>query len=256
MLPAGTFPLWGELHAVMLHAYTSHTERLGLIRTSTAFGGCPALQPTGKEAYTLVEELSILLRRKGVSNPGQEEQNAYILQNQLTAGDSACWISLANADEKISDAALGQEEQNAYILQNQLTAGESACWISLANADEKISDAALNALELGAAGARTRRLSCRPPTQEAFFAARREHLRNFLTEQGQATTGDQSAGSSSARAAVSTGNDAAEPPAPPAVGVALAAVVACLQAHHMEPSGTTLLVPPHGTTAQQNTGSQ
>ena len=122
----------------------------------------------------------MLLRRKGVHNPGPEEQHAYILQNQLTAGESARWISLANADEKISDAAL-------------------------------------NALELGAADARTGRgrLSCPPPTREAFFAARREHLRNFLNEQGPATTGDRSLDSSSARAAVSTGNDTTEPPTPP-----------------------------------------
>jgi hypothetical protein len=61
-----------------------------------------------------------------------------------------------------------------------LTAGESARRISLAKADEKISDAALNVLALGAADSPTRRLSCPPPTREAFFAARREHLRNFL----------------------------------------------------------------------------
>jgi hypothetical protein len=106
----------------------------------------------------------------------------------------------------------GAEEQNAYILQNQLTAGESSRWISLANADKKISDAALNELELGAADARTERLSCQPPTRKAFFAARREHLRNFLNEQGPETTGDSSLGSSSARAAVSTGIDTAELP--------------------------------------------
>ena len=78
----------------------------------------------------------MLLRRKGVNNPGPAEQTAYVLQNQLTAAESARWISPANADEKISDAAL-------------------------------------NALELGAADARAGHLSCPPQTQEAFFAARR-----------------------------------------------------------------------------------
>ncbi len=65
----------------------------------------------------------------------------------------------------------GQDEQNAYILQTQLTAGESARWTSLANADEEISDAALNALELGAAVALTKSLSCPPPTREALFTS-------------------------------------------------------------------------------------
>jgi hypothetical protein len=194
-LPAGTFPLWSELHAAMLHAYSQSYGAAGAYQNLHSLRRLPG--STGKETYARVEELSMLLRRKGVSNPGQEEQNAYILQNQLTAGESARWISLANADEKISDAAL-------------------------------------NALELGAADARTGRLSCPPSTREAFFAARREHLRNFLTEQGPAPTGDRSVGSSSARAAVSTGDDAAEPPAPPAAGVARAAVVARLQAHHKE----------------------
>ena len=79
----------------------------------------------------------------------------------------------------------GPEEQNAYILQNQLTAGESGRWISPANADEKISDAALNALELDTADARTGRLSCPPPTREAFFAARREHARISSPSKGR-----------------------------------------------------------------------
>ena len=73
---------------------------------------------------------------------------------------------------------------------------------------------ALNALELSAADARTGRLSCPPPTREAFFAARREHHRNFLlNELGPATI------AAWVRAAVSTGNDAAEPPTPPAGGM-------------------------------------
>jgi hypothetical protein len=87
---------------------------------------------TGEEAYWLVEELSMLLGRHGISNPGQEEQNAYILQNLLTAGESTRWISLANADEKFSDAAL-------------------------------------NVLELGTANARMGRLSCPTPHAGGVF---------------------------------------------------------------------------------------
>ena len=110
----------------------------------------------------------MLLRRKGVHNPGPEEQYAYILQNQLTTEESARWTSLANANENVSDAAL-------------------------------------NELELRTADAPAGRLSCPPPRREAFFAVRREHLRNFLSEQGPATTGGRSLGPPSARAAVSTG---------------------------------------------------
>jgi hypothetical protein len=35
---------------------------------------------TGKAAFARVEELSMLPRRKGVNNPGPEEQTAYILR--------------------------------------------------------------------------------------------------------------------------------------------------------------------------------
>jgi hypothetical protein len=80
----------------------------------------------------------------------------------------------------------GPEEQVAYILQNQLATGESSHWISLASADEKISDATLHELELRVADARSGRHSCPPQTREAFFTARSEHLRNFLNEQGAA----------------------------------------------------------------------
>ena len=208
-LPAGTFPPWSELYAAMLHAYSLSYGAAGAYQDLHSLRRLPG--STGKEAYARVEEHSMLLRRKGVHNPGPEEQNAYILQNQLTAGESARWISL-----------------------------------------EKISDAALNALELGAADARTGRLSCPPPTREAFFAARREHLRNFLNEQGPATTGDRSLGSSSARAAVSTGNDTAELPTPPSGGaptssappVDQAAVVARLQAQYTARWSNTEHPPP------------
>ena len=212
-LPAGTFPPWSELYAAILHAYSQSYGAAGAYQDLHSLRRLPG--STGKEAYARVEEHSMLLRRKGVHNPGPEEQNAYILQNQLTAGESARWISLANADEKISDAAL-------------------------------------NALELGAADARTGRLSCPPPTRETFFAARREHLRNFLNEQGPATTGDRSSGSSSARAAVSTGHDTAELPTPPSGGTPIssappvdrAAVVARLQAQHTARGNDTEKPPP------------
>ena len=165
-LPAGTFPPWSELYAAMLLAY------------SPSYGAAAAYQSlhslrrlagsTGKEAFAKVEENSMLLRRKGVHTPGPNEQYAYILQNQLTAGELARWISLANAEQKVSDATL-------------------------------------NALELGTSDAAAGRLSCTPLTREAFFAERRAHLRNFLLEQGPATTEDRNLGSSSARAAVSSG---------------------------------------------------
>ena len=212
-LPAGTFPPWSELYAAILHAYSQSYGAAGAYQDLHSLRRLPG--STGKEAYARVEEHSMLLRRKGAHNPGPEEQHAYILQNQLTTGESARWISLANADEKISDAAL-------------------------------------NALELGAADARTGRLSCPPPTRETFFAARREHLRNFLNEQGPATTGDRSSGSSSARAAVSTGHDTAELPTPPSGGTPISsappvdrvAVVARLQAQHTARGNDTEKPPP------------
>jgi hypothetical protein len=57
-----------------------------------------------------VEELSMLLRRKGVNNQGPEEQTACILQNQLITEESARWTSLANANERISDVTLHELE--------------------------------------------------------------------------------------------------------------------------------------------------
>jgi hypothetical protein len=196
-LPAGTFPPWGDFHAAVLHAYSQSYGAASAYQDLHSLRRLPGT--TGKAAYARMEELSMLLRRKGVNNPGPEEQTAYILQNQLTAGESARWISLANADEKISDAAL-------------------------------------NSLELSAANAPRGRHSCPPETREAFFAARREHLRNFLAEQGPAPTGDRNSGPSSARAAASTGSDAEPPPpaggAPPSPPPFRAAVVARLQEQH------------------------
>ena len=161
-LPVGTFPTWGDFYAAMLHAYGQSYGAAGAYQELHSLRRLPGT--TGKAAYARVEEHSMLLRRKGVNNPGPEEQAAYILQNQLTTGESARWISLANADERISDATLHE-------------------------------------LELRVADARSGRHSCPPETREAFFTARREHLRNFLNEQGAAV------GASAARAAVATGTD-------------------------------------------------
>jgi hypothetical protein len=160
-LPAGTFPPWGDFYAAMLHAYGQSYGAAGAYQELHSLRRLQGT--TGKAAFARVEELSMLLRRKGVNNPGPEEQTAYILQNQLTPGESARWISLANADERISDATLHE-------------------------------------LELHTADARSGRNSCPPATRETFFTARREHLRNFLNEQGAAV------GASAARAAVAAGN--------------------------------------------------
>ena len=164
--PAGSYPPWSDLYAGMLLAYSQSYGAAGAYQTLHSLKRLPG--SSGKEAYARVEEHSMLLRRKGVHNPGPEEQYAYILQNQLTTEESARWTSLANANENVSDAAL-------------------------------------NELELRTADAPAGRLSCPPPRREAFFAVRREHLRNFLSEQGPATTGGRSLGPPSAQAAVSTG---------------------------------------------------
>jgi hypothetical protein len=92
----------------MLHAYGQSYGAAGAYQELHSLRQLPGT--TGKAAYAWVEELSMLLRGKGVNNPGREKQAAYILQNQLTMGESARWISLANADEKISDATLHEME--------------------------------------------------------------------------------------------------------------------------------------------------
>ena len=111
----------------MLHAYSPSYEAAGAYQDLHSLRRLPGSTGNLKEAYARAEEFSMLLWSKGISNPGPEEQTAYILRTQLTAGESSLWISLANADEKISDAAL-------------------------------------TVLELGAADARTGRLSCQPLT--------------------------------------------------------------------------------------------
>ena len=71
----------------MLHAYSQSYGAAGAYQDLHSLRRLPC--STCKEAYARVEEHSMLLQRKGVSNPGQEEQYAYILQNQLTAGELA-----------------------------------------------------------------------------------------------------------------------------------------------------------------------
>ena len=99
-LHSGTFPPWGDLYAAMLLAY-SHLYQAAVayqeLHSATRLAGT-----TGKEALNRVDELAMLLRRKGVNKPGHEEQQAYILQNQLAAEELPRWISLANADATVS----------------------------------------------------------------------------------------------------------------------------------------------------------
>jgi hypothetical protein len=72
-LPAGTFPPWSELHAAMLHAYS---QSYGAAGTYQDLHSLRLLDgSTSKEYYARVEEHSMLLRRKGVHNPGPEEQS-------------------------------------------------------------------------------------------------------------------------------------------------------------------------------------
>ena len=148
-LRAGTFPPWGEFYSAILLAYSQ------LYGAAEAFqnlhGATRTHGSTGKEVLHRIAELEMLLRRKGVDKPGHEEMMAYILQNQLSSEEFPRWTSLANADPAVSDAAL-------------------------------------NDLELNTADAPAGRNSCPPRTREAFFATRCEHLRNFLREQGRATT--------------------------------------------------------------------
>ena len=98
-------------------------------------------------------------------------------------------------------------------------------------------------------------LSCPPPTREALLA-RRENLRDLLKEQGPATTGH---GSSSARAAVSTGTGAAERPTRPGGGSSAPPWTGRPWRRASRPSirnaATTRLVPHHGTRAQRSTRS-
>ncbi len=80
-----------------------------------------------------------------------------------------------------------------------MTAGKFARWICLADADEKIPDEAMNTLEIGAAD--------RPP-QAPHRALASKGLRPQATADW----------SPPATAVVSTGDDTAEPPNPPAGG--------------------------------------
>lgn len=172
-LRAGTFPPWGEFYSAILLAYSQ------LYGAAEAFqnlhGATRTHGSTGKEVLHRIAELEMLLRRKGVDKPGHEEMMAYILQNQLSSEEFPRWTSLANADPAVSDAAL-------------------------------------NDLELNTADAPAGRNSCPPRTREAFFATRCEHLRNFLREQGRATTTGRPLDNPAVKAAVA--NDTPANPGP------------------------------------------
>ena len=73
-LPAGTFPPWGDFHAAVLHAYSQSYGAASAYQDLHSLRRLPGT--TGKAAYARMEELSMLLRRKGVNNPGPEEQTA------------------------------------------------------------------------------------------------------------------------------------------------------------------------------------
>ncbi len=64
-LPTGTCPPWSELHVAMLHAYSQSYEAAGAYQDLHSLKRFPG--PAGK---VRVEEHSMFLRRKGVSNPG------------------------------------------------------------------------------------------------------------------------------------------------------------------------------------------
>ena len=120
-LHSGTFPPWGDLYAAMLLAY-SHLYQAAAayqeLHSVTRLAGT-----TGKEALNRVDELAMLLLRKRVNKPGHEEPQAYILQNQLAAEEFSRWISLANADATVSDAAHNDLE----LRSTDASAGRNSC---------------------------------------------------------------------------------------------------------------------------------
>ena len=167
-LASGEFPPWGELYAAILLDHSllyQAAQAFQALHSATRQPGA-----TGPEALQRIEELAMLLNRKGVRDPGPNEQRAYILQNQLTPDELRRWTALANADAAISDAAL-------------------------------------NELELHSPETCLGRHSCPPETRETFFAGRTEHLRHFLRDQSKATEGGRNAGSTPARAAALTSHD-------------------------------------------------
>ena len=85
----GTLPPWRELYAAMLLAYK---QSYGAAASSV----CPAL-PAKKPMHEW-KSVRCFFGANGlptVTNPGQEEQYEYILENHLPVGESACWISSA-----------------------------------------------------------------------------------------------------------------------------------------------------------------
>ena len=189
-LATDVFPAWGELYSSMLLQFSKQYEGAGAFHDLIGATRLPGT--TGLQALQRIEALTVTLHRKGIRNPGPNEQLAYVLQNQLSMEEVPRWTSLANADGTISDATL-------------------------------------NELELHSTSTTTSRHSCLPETREAFFARRVDHLRNFLRDQSKATTGGRQTGSTPARpgayarAALASGETTTEdeqlaPPPPPASG--------------------------------------
>jgi hypothetical protein len=178
-LMATEFPSWGELYAAILDEYSRPYQAAAAFHALHGATRVPG--STGPEALARVAALQTALSRKGVPvTAGVNEQYAYILQNQLHAGD------------------------------------ELTRWTSLANACEAISDATLNELELRSVEPKARRHTCSPAEREQFFALRVAHLTNYLREQGSAAD-DRRPGPT--RAAVIKGVPAAPLTATPALNL-------------------------------------
>ena len=176
---AGTFPPWGDLSAEMLLAFSPQYQAARAYRDLES-----AVRPpnsTGAAALQHIDALTLLLERRGVSNPGPNERQSYRYQNLLTPAEHDRWTSLANADPQISEKRL-------------------------------------NELELRTPAAPTSgRRSCSGETRELFFLGRVDHLRSFLREQGatRAPGGTARAAVSQATSVDNTGMDPTTPAAGP-----------------------------------------
>jgi hypothetical protein len=174
-LSEAEFPAWSTLYAALLDEYSrayQAADAFHALQSATRVPGS-----TGLEALARIAALQTALSRKGVPvTAGVNEQHAYVLQNQLNAGD------------------------------------ELIRWTSLANACAAISDAKLNEMELRSVAPAARRLTCTPAEREHFFSLRVAHLTNYLREQGPATTGRHPG---TARAAVVEATPPASPVAMP-----------------------------------------
>ena len=174
-LSAGEFPSFGIMSAAFLHEYSPRYQAAVAFQALHSVTRKPGT--TGQEALQGLAELELRLRRLGVDNPGPNEQLAYRLQNLLSAQELQRWTSLANASD--------------------------------------VSDAALNELELHSNVAPLSRHSCSLETRETFFTRLGAHIRNFLRDQGKASTSSYSSGAAPARAAIIT--TAEQGPTPPLV---------------------------------------